>query len=161
MAVVNGWCRDEFKCDESFSEWVRTRPPSDEYFARKARVEQQGLPCRLLAKWDGDFARIELIPLPGFVYLATDESVRREFANGWRPHISLTKQTGDMETFKRLAQRWSGVETVLDVDYVTNGAVAVLRWVGIGADPDAWALYMGGEYAYKYEQNSFGLHVSL
>ena len=158
---ANGWRRVDFKSDASFMEWVQTRPPSDEYFTRKARLEQQGLACRLAVKWDNHFARVELIPLPGFIHLATEESVRHELASGWRPHISLTKWTGDPEAFNRLVQRWDGVETVLSVDYVTDGAVAVLSWDGLGADPDAWALYLGGEFAYKWEENSFGLHVSL
>jgi hypothetical protein len=47
------------------------------------------------------------------------------------------------------------------VEYVTNGAVAVLAWHGIGADADLWDLYLAGEFSYKWYKNNFGLHVSL
>ena len=157
----NGWARAEFEDDAQFEEWVRTRPTKDEYNARVAHIIGHGLPARLKVTWENWFLRVELEPLQGWTWLATDEAVASEMAKGWRPHISLAKWTADGATYDRIVERYHGAEVIMKVDGVSSGATAMLAWEGVGGDPDLWALYTGGEFAYKWHANHFGLHVSL
>ena len=53
------------------------------------------------------------------------------------------------------------METVLAVHRVTANGWAELLWEGLGADADAWDLYLAGEFAYKWWENHYGLHVSM
>ena len=53
------------------------------------------------------------------------------------------------------------METVLAVHRVTANGGAELLWEGLGADGDAWALDLAGEFAYKGWDNHYGLHVSM
>ena len=158
---VGGWKREDFESDEAFYEWATSRPSKVDYDMRVANIIANGLPARLLAKWDGRFMCIECEPLDGWIWLATGESIAREMQGGWRPHISLSKWTGDTETFQRVVERYHEREVVLKISSVSSGATAMLAWEGVGADPDLWALYTGGEFAYKWHVNHFGLHVSL
>jgi hypothetical protein len=158
---LNGWAREAFKSDEQFAEWVQTRPTKEDYDARVAHVVGHGLPAKLKIAWDNSFLRIELEPLPGWTWLATDAAVASELANGRRPHISLSKWTADGATYDRIVERYHNRDIVVNVSSVGSGATAVLAWEGIGADPDLWDLYINGEFGYKWTENSFGLHVSL
>ena len=50
---------------------------------------------------------------------------------------------------------------MIRIDRVTDNGVAVLAWTGIGADHDAWHLYLTGDFGYKWHENHFGLHISM
>ena len=158
---ANGWLRADFETDAQFWEWVESRPSRPESEARVAHIVEHGLPARLRVKWESHFMRIECEPLEGWTWLATAESVAREMDGGWQPHISLSKWTGDAAAYQRVVERYHEREVVLKISSVSSGATAMLAWEGVGADPDLWALYTGGEFAYKWHVNHFGLHVSL
>ena len=136
-----------------------TRP--DDFYDRAAKIVEQGLPCRITCCCDSDFHRLELQPLDGWIHLVADEEVQRYYQEGWAYHVSLSYTTVDAAAWTRLCQRWHNTIHVVRVDRVTDNGVAVLAWSGIGADEDAWLLYTTGDFAYKWHDNHFGLHISM
>jgi hypothetical protein len=131
---MEGWHMSDFEDEEGFAEWVATRPPKDEYERRAAYIIQHGLPAKLKVVWDG-LLQIELLPLDGWTWLATEQAVDQFMQDGWRPHISLSKYTADMATYERVVQRYDDVELNIGIHRISSGAAAVLAWEGIGADP--------------------------
>ena len=158
---ANGWKRCDFDSDESFVEWCSSRPPMLEYGRRVANIIANGLPARLKVVKLEYFLCIEMEPLEGWTWLATESAVHLEMANGWRPHISLSKYTVDEETYKRVFHHYHNMEMNIKIHSVSSGGAAVLAWEGLGADPDLWDLYIWGEFGYKWRDNRFGLHISL
>ena len=158
---INGWRSVDFKNQDDFEEWVNSRPPAHEYDARVAHIVTHGLPAMLKVVREEHFLRIDLEPLDGWVWLANDESTRKEMEKGWVPHISLTKWRVDEGAYQRVLERYDGTKTIIKVSSVSSGAAAVLAWEGVGGDPDLWALYVTGDFSYKWELNKFGLHISL
>ena len=49
----------------------------------------------------------------------------------------------------------------MTVERVTVNGSTELRWGRIGADADPWVLYMTGEFAFKWNDSRYGLHVSM
>ena len=138
---------------------MTSRP--DDFHERAARIVARGLPCHITCCRDSGFLRLELRPVDGWTHLVHDDEVQRYYNEGWTYHISLAYVTVDEEAWARLCQRWHDTTQVLQIDRVTGNGVAVLAWAGLGADEDAWHLYMTGEFAYKWYDNHFGLHVSM
>ena len=134
--------------------------PAD-FAGRAAAIIAGGLPCRISCARDGDFARLDLQPLPGWIHLANDEVVAEHLAMGSHYHISLSTWPVDDEVWARICGRWHDVETVIHVGRVTNNGGAELAWSGLGSDPDLWMLYMEGSYSYKWHDNQYGLHISM
>ena len=133
----------------------------DDFHERTTKIMAQGLPCLITCCRDSSFLRLELQPLDGWTHLVDDEEAQRYYKQGWTYHISLSYTTVDEEAWTRLCQRWHNAADVIRVDRVTDNGVAVLAWSGIGADEDAWRLYTTGDFAYKWYDNYFGLHISM
>ena len=134
--------------------------PAD-FADRAAAIVAGGLPCRIACARDGDFSRLDLHPLPGWVHLASDDVVDKHLADGDCYHVSLSTWPVDEGIWNRIVERWHGVETVIRVQYVNGNGGAVLAWEGLGADPDLWLLYTSGSYGYKWVDNNYGLHISM
>ena len=133
----------------------------DDFEARAAAIVAGGLPCKMHCRRDGEFARIDLEPAPGSIHLARDEVIAEHIAMGSLYHISLSYTTLDEEVWRRVVDRWDGVELVIQIHYVNANGGAVLAWTGLGADPDVWALYTEGDFGYKWRDSHYGLHISM
>jgi hypothetical protein len=155
------WDRDDFASDEQYVDWVTTRPSMSEYYDRAAYSTAYGLPAVLQVVNRDNFARIELIPLPGWTWLATEHAVAKEMSKGWVPHISLTKWTLHKRAFERLMRRYHGATTTVRISRISSGGVALLAWEGLGADRGLWLLYTRGDFGYEWRANSYGPHISL
>ena len=113
----------------------------------------------------GDFVRVDLHPLPGWVDVASPATVARQRANGWSYHVSFcyADTLADAEcaaAWQRLKETWDGQEVVLAIAWFVGGAQAMLAPTGLGGDLDALLLYSRGLYGYKLEQGH-GLHISM
>ena len=159
--MSGGWDRSDFEADEQFDEWVLSRPAAADYYAAVDRIMTVGLPAILQVKWTEGFARIDLIPLHGWTWLATPSSVVKETLKGWAPHVSISKYTVNEVVFQRLVDRYHNTETAIRIARVTCGAVAVLAWEGLGGDLDLWTLYEDGEFGYRWRENGCGPHISM
>ena len=140
---------------------MATTSRPDDFYDRAAKIVEQGLPCRITCRRDSGFLRLELQPLDGWTHLVHDGDVQTFYDEGWAYHVSLSYTTVDEEAWARLCQRWHTATGVIQVDRVTDNGVAVLAWTGLGADHDAWHLYMTGDFGYKRYDDHFGLHISM
>jgi hypothetical protein len=96
---------EDFEDADSFQQWVLTRPPPDIYYSHVRQLQENGMPARLHVIREEYFAAIYLEPMIGWTWLSTTEATRTELARGWRPHISISKQTVDSELWERIVAR--------------------------------------------------------
>jgi hypothetical protein len=155
------WRLDDFGDMQSYEEWVASRPIPEVYYGLVQLIIDFGLPARMHVRRSRYFAAIYLEPLVGWTWLSTEAATMKELQRGWQPHISLSKETVDERKWDRIRSRYDQVTELIRVEYVSQGAAAVLAWTGVGADIDVWDVFLEGEFAYKWTENNFGLHVSL
>ena len=146
-------------CGEQPSAFPMARPA--DFGDRVAAIMTNGLPCRIACNSDGGFTRLDLEPMQGWVHLADDATVAEYATNGWHYHISLSTWSVDDDVWRRVYQRWHGAYITIKAHYVNDNGGVVLAWAGVGADPDIWQLYTTGSFGYKWEENRYGLHISM
>ena len=146
-------------------EWYLQRFNDDEFERRRQHILTHGLPVRLRFPEHGNFACIYTDPMPSFVHLSNDAALAKARSEGWDYHVTIGKfshmDAVDLMLWEALKSDYNGVEVVLEVQRITSGATAELRWTGLGADHRLWTLFLKGPAGYKYHINGHGLHVSM
>ena len=66
------------------------------------------------------------------------------------------------DVYESVKRRWDGRTECIKIESVTNNGTLVLKeGDGFGNDWEVWKHYINGTYKWKWDENKFGLRISM